>query len=104
MAYGITTHVHAPIEMYDAVHSAILARAGTDVDGLVLHIGRTTEDGFEAIEVWESRDDYDRYNRELVEPLIAELAGAEGSSPPGTQQIEEFEVRGLVIPSGRVQF
>jgi hypothetical protein len=100
MAFGITTHVPAPIEMYDAVHAAILARAGTDVDGLIVHIGRTTEDGFEAIEVWESRDDYDRYNRELVVPLIAELAGAEDPSSMGSQQIEEFEVRGLVIPSG----
>lgn len=102
MAYGITTHVPAPIEMYDAVHAAILARAGTDVDGLLLHIGRATDDGFEAIEVWESRDHYDRYNRELVEPLIAELAGAKGPSSPDSQQIEEFDVRGLVIPRGGV--
>ncbi|HET9873980.1 MAG TPA: hypothetical protein VFP89_15460 [Propionibacteriaceae bacterium] len=100
MAFGITTHVPAPIEMYDAVHAAILARAGTGVDGLILHIGRATEDGFEAIEVWESRDHYDRYNREIVVPLIAELAGAEGPPSMGSQQIEEFEVRGLVVPSG----
>jgi hypothetical protein len=52
--------------------------------------------------VWESRDHYDRYNRELVEPLIAVLAGTAGPSPSGSQHVEEFEVRGLVIPSGSV--
>jgi hypothetical protein len=102
MAYGITSHVPAPIEVYDAVHAALLAQTGTDVDGLLLHIGRSTEDGFEVIEVWESRDHYDRYNREIIEPIIAGLAGGEGQSSPGSQQIEEFEVRGLVIPSARV--
>jgi hypothetical protein len=102
MAYGITIHVPAPIEMYDAVHAAILARTGTNVDGLLLHIGRATQDGFEALEVWESRDHYDRYNRELVEPLIADLAGPGNASFPGSQQVEEFEVRGLVIPRGSI--
>ena len=100
MAYGLTTHVPAPIEMYDAVHAEMLARVGTNVDGLLLHLGRAAEDGFEVVEVWESRDHYERYNRELVEPLIAELAGADGPASAGRQQIEEFEVRGLVIPRG----
>jgi quinol monooxygenase YgiN len=102
VAYGITTRVPAPIEMYDAVHAELLARTGTDVDGLLLHIGRATEDGFEVVEVWESRDHYDRYNRELVEPLTAELVGAERPALSGRPQIEEFEVRGLVIPRGAV--
>ena len=102
MSYGVVYTVPAPIEMYDAVHAEMLARVGTDIDGLLMHVGRAAEDGFEVVEVWESRDHYDRYNRELVEPLIAELAGAVAPSSPGTQQIEEFEVRGLVIPRGAV--
>jgi hypothetical protein len=102
MAYGITTHVSAPIEMYDAVHTEMLARVGTNVNGLLLHLGRAAEDGFEVVEVWESREDYNRYNRELIEPLIAELGGTDGPASAGSQQIEEFEVRGLVIPRGGV--
>lgn len=89
--------------MYDAVHTALLARTGTHVDGLLLHIGRATPDGFQVIEVWTSRDHYDRYNRDLVAPLIAELAG-DNAPTPSSQDIEEFEVRGLVIPTGSVSF
>ena len=102
MAYGITIRVTAPVEMYDAVHREIQARAGTEVDGLHVHIARPTEDGFEVIEVWESRDRYEHYNRELVAPLMAEMAGGAAPPPGGGQQVEEFEVRGLVIPRGGV--
>lgn len=101
MVYGITTRVPAPIETYDAVHTALLARTGTDVDGLLLHVGRATSDGFEVIEVWESRDHFDRYNRDLIGPLIAALAG-DNAPLPSQQDVEEFEVRGLVIPPGGV--
>ena len=99
MAYGITTRVPAPVAMYDAVHSALLGRTGTDVDGLLLHIGRATEEGFEVIEVWKSREHFDCYNREVVGPLIVELAG-DNTASPSNQEIEEFEVRGLVIATG----
>jgi len=51
--------------------------------------------------VWTSRDHYDRYNRELVAPLIAELA-SDNAPTPSSQHIETFEVRGLVIPTGSV--
>jgi len=99
MTYGITTRVPAPIAMYDAVHSAVLARTGTDVDGLLVHIGRATPEGFEVIEVWQSRDHFDQYNRDVVGPVIAELAGSDPPSPP-SPSIEEFDVRGLVVPAG----
>jgi hypothetical protein len=102
MAYGIIATVPAPIGMYDAVHAALLSRTGTDVDGLLLHVGRASEGGFEVIEVWRSRDDFDRYNRELVAPLIAELTGDTGGAEPVRQEIEEFEIRGLVIPTGGI--
>lgn len=101
MTYGITTRVHAPMEMYDAVHAALLARTGTEVDGLLLHVGRAAEDGFEVVEVWESRDHLDHYNREVIAPLIAELTGSD-TAPSLDQQVEEFEVRGLLIPHGGI--
>ncbi len=104
MAYGFTTRVPEPIEMYDALHAKILAQSGLDVDGLLLHVGRTTNDGFEVTEVWESREHCDRYNREVVGPLMAELAGANGPTAGGSQQFEEFDVRGLVVPHGGISF
>ena len=102
MPYGVVTTLSAPLEVYDQIHSQVMSQTPIAIDGLLLHIGRPSPTGFEVVEVWESRDHYDRYNRELVEPLIAELAGADGPASAGSQQIEEFEVRGLVIPRGGV--
>jgi len=101
MPYGVVIDVPAPVEMYDALHTAIVGRSGASIDGLLFHLGRTTSDGFQVIEVWESREHYDRYNDELVRPVVTELSGGQ-VPPPSNQTTEEFEVRGLVIPRGGV--
>ena len=49
--YGVITTVPAPVEMYDAVHAETVKRAGTTVDGLLVHVGRATTDGFQTLEV-----------------------------------------------------
>jgi hypothetical protein len=105
MTYGVVTHVQAPIAMYDAVHVALRDKVGSQVDGLLLHVGRVTADGFDVIEVWQSRDHLDRYHREVIGPVMAELLAAnDGPTPPPLQHDEEFDVRGLVIPSAELIF
>jgi hypothetical protein len=96
MTYGIVIDVPAPIEMYDAVHAAVIGRTGSSIDGLLCHIGRPTEGGFQIVEVWESKEDCDRYNDQVVGPVIAELSGGR-EMPPGESVSEQFEVRGLII-------
>jgi hypothetical protein len=75
--YGVITTVPAPVEMYDRMHAELLKRIGTTVDGygLLVHIGRATTDGFQVIGVWESKEQYDRANTDIVFPLMRELAG-----------------------------
>jgi hypothetical protein len=86
--------------MYDAVHGEILRRFGA-FDGLLVHIGRATVDGFQVVEVWESKEHYDRANTDFVFPLMQELAGDE--PPPSTEPATEtFDVRGLEIPGGSI--
>lgn len=102
MVYGVTAHVPAPVELYDKIHGALLERTGTDVDGLLLHLGHATPEGFDVVEVWESREHYDRYNRELVGPLVVRLLEADAPSTSFAQQPDELEVRGLVIPRGGI--
>jgi hypothetical protein len=99
--YGVITTIPAPVETYDAVHAEWLKRVGGSVDGLLVHIGRAATDGFQTLEVWESKEHYDRANTDIVFPLMRELAGDEmhPSTEPAT---ETFDVRGLVIPSGNV--
>ena len=97
MTLGVATDVSAPVEIYDAVHAAMLERTGTAGNGLLLHLARPTADGFQVIEVWESREEWERANREVVWPVVAEVL--RGQTPPA-QAVTEFEVRGLVVPAG----
>jgi len=99
--YGIITTVPAPVEMYDGVHAEMTRRTGTSIDGLLVHVGRARADGFEVLEVWESKEHYDRANTDIVFPLMRELAGDQ-PSPSIEQTTEAFDVHGLVIPRGNI--
>jgi hypothetical protein len=99
MVYGITFDVPAPVEMYDALHAEVLRTVGSSVDGLLVHVGRPTHDGFQILEVWESKEQYERANTEILVPIMIRLAGSDGPPPP---EGIEFDVRGLVIPSGNI--
>ena len=56
--YSISYQVPAPIEAYDALHAAVTGVTASDGEGLLVHIARPTEQGFEIIEVWESREHF----------------------------------------------
>ena len=62
-----------------------------------MHVGRATTDGFQIVEVWESKEHYDRANTEVVFPLMRELGGDQLLHST-EQATEAFDVRGLVIP------
>jgi hypothetical protein len=51
-------------------------------------------------EVWESKEKCDRYFAEVVWP--AADAVSSGEAPQGESVMEEFEPRGLIIPSAGV--
>jgi hypothetical protein len=99
--YGVITTVPAPVEMYDALHAEMLRRASTSVEGLLVHVGRATVDGFQTLEVWESEEHYDRANSAIVLPVLRELAGDQ-PLPSMDQTTEAFEVHGLVVPRGNI--
>jgi hypothetical protein len=101
MPYGIEYDVAAPIQLYDIVHAAVLKRVGSSVDGLLLHVGRATDGGFQVLEVWESREHWQRYNDEVIGPV---MAGLGGDQPPAAAAPEGkvFQIRGLVLPLGEI--
>ncbi len=101
MTWGVTVDVPASVDLYDAVHAALLERTGAAVEGLLVHVARATDDGFQVMEVWESRRDYDRYVDELLVPVLAELSGGRATRESG-QTETPFEVRGLVVPTGGI--
>ena len=100
MAYGIVIDVPAPIEFYDALHAEIARRTAGRSDGLLLHVGRQTRGGFQVTEIWESRELYERFNDEIIGPVMTHLSG--GRPPPAEPAVEEFEPRGLIVPAANV--
>lgn len=97
MTYGIIVRVQAPIEAYDASHAEVVKAVGDkEIPGFVLHTARATDEGFEVIEVWESKDLYDAFDRDVVGPAVA-AAGMDGDAAP--PEIIEFEPRTVISSS-----
>ena len=101
MPYGVIVTMSAPVGTYDVLHAELKRVASQAIRGLLVHIARPTADGFQLIEVWESKQDLDRYNQEVVWPLSARLFPDQSASDQ-QMDTEEFEVRGLVIPQGHI--
>ncbi len=98
MTWAVTLDLPGlPVEAYDAVHRALLERTRGDVAGLLVHLARQTGDGMQVIEVWQSREAFEHYDREVVRPVATELLG--GAEPPQGVAVP-FDVRGLVVPAG----
>ena len=100
MAYGFVMDVPAPIEFYDALHAEIGRRDTGESYGMLLHVGRATSGGFQVLEIWESKEQRERFNAEVLEPALAQLSG--GQPAPMQPAVEEFEPRGLVVPAAHV--
>ena len=99
MSYGVVLDVAAPVEVYDHIHAHLMAQDPSVSEGLVLHVGHATESGFRVLEVWESREAYDRFTTEVMVPMMAAMDPEHaGPQPIAT----EFEVRGLVVPAAGV--
>jgi|tagenome__1003787_1003787.scaffolds.fasta_scaffold20888777_2 hypothetical protein len=92
MAHGIIASVPAPIEMYEAVHTQVTEKVGHGgaAAGLLVHVARKTPEGFQVIEVWESKQQCDAFENEVLAPIIDRVSG--GQAPPRRDVTEEFEV------------
>ena len=69
-------------EQYDAVNEKLDAQ-GDPPAGLVVHAAGQGEDGrWRIIEVWESRDQFERFNEERLTPAIAAVTGIPAEQMP----------------------
>ena len=100
MTLGRVMKVPASTEFYDALHSEVGRRSAGRADGLLLHVGRVTDDGFEVVEVWESKEKCDRFFAEVIRPAMDTVSGAHARR--GEPVMLEFEPRGLIIPSAAI--
>jgi len=76
MSYGVVYTVPAPIEVYDAIHAEAMKHPS---DGLMMHLARKVDGGFQVIEVWESKEKHDRFGAEVPGPIVVRLAGADAA-------------------------
>ena len=119
MTYAVTIDVHAPAAAYQALHAQLLQRTAGQVDGLLVHLARPTADGFQVLEVWDTKASYDHFNDTVIAPLTAQAGlappagttddgttddGATAGPPTPAMSVTQIDVSGLVIPRGPVAF
>ena len=95
--YGYTMHVPAPIDAYHAMHKAVMELADEEggVEGLLLHLAYSTDQGFDLTEVWETKEALDAFNRDVFPKAMARA----GVSMDGAQpEAVEFVPAGVVTP------
>ena len=93
MRYGTIVRVQAPVEVYETAHAAVLeALGGREAEGLLCHIGRGVQGGFEVIEVWESKEASVRFNDEVVIPAMVRAGVALPDDPPEVIDFEPLDV------------
>jgi hypothetical protein len=81
---------------YDAIHRAILQKAGDDPQGLVIHTAGFVGEQFRIFEVWESREQCERFISEVVMPTVMEVTQGNPGVPPTATT---YELHNVLEPS-----
>jgi hypothetical protein len=94
MAIGVLTEVDdGTLEQYDQVNERLGTESGPP-EGLIVHTaGAMERGGFRIFDVWEGRDDFERF-QERLGPAVAAVAGED--SRPSRQEI--YDLHDLVKP------
>jgi len=71
------------LEQYDAVMSKLEEGGGRLGDGQTFHAAGPTDDGFTVIDVWNSREDFDRF----MQGRLGEAIQAAGVPQPNIREI-----------------
>lgn len=83
------------LDQYDAVCKLMgLTPKGPGPVGAISHFATMTDSGLRVVDVWESREQFDKFAREQIGPF-SQQAGI--SSPPAMQF---FEVHNYFTPGG----
>ncbi len=96
MALAVMTEVEGgTLEQYDRVDEAVRSATGEEVSpGLLAHFAGVSDGRLFVVDIWESREAYDRH---LAKLRSSDAVGkAVASLPPFTHR--EFEIDRLVLP------
>jgi hypothetical protein len=76
---------------YDAIHERLMQNG--PIEGFLLHTAGFTGRGFRVFEVWETREQYDRFVDERLMPIIREIAASDTREP----ELTVYELHGFVV-------
>jgi len=90
MGYTYVQDVAAAWEEYERVVAAL----GDEwPDGLIVHVAGGTALGYRIIEVWESREAWERFRSGRLRPAVRALAGDGPTQEPTFESFEVQDVR-----------
>lgn len=78
---------------YDAIHRMIIGKV-TEPTGLIIHTAGFTGEGFRIFEVWESREQCERFMNEVVMPTVMDVTKGTATPPKTTS----YELHNLLLP------
>jgi hypothetical protein len=82
-------------DMYDAVNAKMDVEANPPA-GLICHTAALDNGVFRIVDVWESKDAYDRFSKERLGPAIQDVMG---QAPPSDAPTEKFyELHKVISP------
>jgi hypothetical protein len=88
MSHAFTYDVPANEQMYRQVKQAI---GDATPEGLVVHVVVQVDGGLRHIEVWDSKEAWDRFHDERVEPALHQVLTAAGfTEMPPDPPVEEL--------------
>jgi hypothetical protein len=91
--YGIILRSQLPIDAYQALHKKIMDIVGSnDPTGLLVHYAYPTDAGFDMVEIWESKEYLDAFNRDVVSQAVEQLDEPMGGPPPEMIEFDPVEV------------
>jgi hypothetical protein len=98
MAIGMITRLPEGVgaSQYDAV-SAKLDIENNPPDGLILHSAGELEGTFQIFNIWESREQADRFTRERLQPARIEVMGQDRAAA-AEADVVEAQIHNYVIP------
>jgi hypothetical protein len=80
---------------YDAIHERVQAHVDDNGPpaGFMAHAAGFGDDGrFQIVELWESREQFDRFTQETVMPIVLEVTGGAPGPQPQTSFVDLHQV------------
>ena len=94
MTWGFVREVPINREQYNHLDRDL----ASDPEGLILHTAAPKGDGMQIIDVWDSKEAYERFERETLFPAL-ERIGVPMKSPPPRHEFDVHKLRGRAAHS-----